>query len=168
MGKKVFLEITSPCTESWEAMTPFEHGRFCDSCSKHVVDFTNMTDNEVLNFFRNQTGTVCGRINTEQVSKPAIKPINKRLRLFLTAFVMVFILCKREFLLAQDTTRDSSFTVPMYQTVITGKVVDEKNQPLDFASVQIFKDQQKVYGAKTDLNGVYKIKGLEPGLYTLK
>jgi hypothetical protein len=51
---------------------------------------------------------------------------------------------------------------------IYGKVLDEKKQGLDFASVTASEGGQIKGGAKTDLNGNYKIKGLAPGRYEVK
>lgn len=51
---------------------------------------------------------------------------------------------------------------------IYGRVVDEKGQPLDFASVQALEGGLTRGGGKTDINGNYKIKPLSPGRYTIK
>ncbi len=51
---------------------------------------------------------------------------------------------------------------------IYGKVVDEKKQPVDFASVQAFEGGILKGGAKTDLNGNYSIKPLAPGTYEIR
>ncbi len=58
--------IPNPCHENWDKMTPDEQGRFCSVCSKTVVDFTRMSDNEVLNYFSNyKNGSICGRIKKQ-------------------------------------------------------------------------------------------------------
>lgn len=55
--------IPNPCHENWDDMNPDDKGRFCSVCSKNVVDFTTMTDEEVLNYFSAHKGEkVCGRI----------------------------------------------------------------------------------------------------------
>jgi hypothetical protein len=51
---------------------------------------------------------------------------------------------------------------------IYGRVTDDKNKPLDFASVQAFEGGILKGGAKTDENGNYRIKPLSPGKYTVK
>ncbi len=51
---------------------------------------------------------------------------------------------------------------------IYGRVTDEKGQALDFATVQAFQGGILKGGAKTDLNGNYSIKPLQPGEYTIK
>lgn len=51
---------------------------------------------------------------------------------------------------------------------IYGRVVDEKGQPLDYASVQALEGGLVRGGNKTDQFGNYKIKPLQPGKYTIK
>lgn len=70
MSKKLQLSIPTPCHENWDAMTPVEKGRFCDSCQKQVVDFSNMSDRQVAEFFKKPTtGSVCGRFMTDQLDR---------------------------------------------------------------------------------------------------
>jgi hypothetical protein len=71
MSKKIQLSVPTPCYENWDAMTPAEKGRFCSSCQKQVMDFSNMADSQVAAFFRKKTtGSVCGRFLTEQLNRP--------------------------------------------------------------------------------------------------
>jgi hypothetical protein len=70
MAKKLQLSIPIPCHENWNAMNPVEKGRFCDSCQKQVVDFSNMSDRQVAEFFKKPTtGSVCGRFMTDQLDR---------------------------------------------------------------------------------------------------
>jgi len=51
-------------------MHPVEKGRFCDSCQKKVVDFSDMSDREIAAFFKKpSTGSVCGRFMTDQLDR---------------------------------------------------------------------------------------------------
>lgn len=71
MAKKIQLTIAEPCHESWDAMTPDAKGKFCGSCQKQVVDFSNMSDRQVAEFFKKpSTGSVCGRFMTDQLDRP--------------------------------------------------------------------------------------------------
>ncbi len=70
MSKKIQLTIPKPCHEDWDAMTPVEKGKFCGSCRKQVVDFSNMSDRQVAEFFRKpSTGSVCGRFMSDQLDR---------------------------------------------------------------------------------------------------
>ena len=71
MAKKIQLTIAEPCHENWDGMTPVEKGKFCGSCQKQVVDFSNMSDRQVAEFFKKpSTGSVCGRFMTDQLDRP--------------------------------------------------------------------------------------------------
>jgi len=70
MAKKLQLQIPIPCHENWENMTPTEKGRFCASCQKQVVDFSNKSDRDIAMFFkRPSTGSVCGRFMEDQLNR---------------------------------------------------------------------------------------------------
>lgn len=51
---------------------------------------------------------------------------------------------------------------------ITGRILDEQGEVLDYASVVAVQDGIVKGGAKTDRNGYYKIKPLSPGMYELR
>ncbi|HMK26616.1 MAG TPA: carboxypeptidase-like regulatory domain-containing protein [Chitinophagaceae bacterium] len=70
MSKKLQLTIPKPCHENWDNMTPVQQGKFCGSCQKQVVDFSNMSDRQVAEFFKKpSTGSVCGRFMTDQLDR---------------------------------------------------------------------------------------------------
>lgn len=70
MKPELYLHIPTPCHEDWDKMTPVQKGKFCGSCNKEVVDFSLMTDAEVLNFFIKSTGNTCGRFYNDQLQRP--------------------------------------------------------------------------------------------------
>jgi hypothetical protein len=69
MLKSVHIQIPKPCHENWNKMTPDEQGRFCGSCKKIVVDFTVMSDKELLDYISNVAGQhTCGRFSNHQLN----------------------------------------------------------------------------------------------------
>lgn len=63
------ISIPQPCHEKWSEMTPNEKGAFCGVCSKTVVDFTTMSDEQVKNYFIDNAGQkTCGRFRNEQLT----------------------------------------------------------------------------------------------------
>lgn len=78
MGKKIQLTIPTPCHENWEAMTPVDKGRFCAACQKQVMDFSNMNDRQVAEFFKKpSTGSVCGRFMPNQLQRDMEIPVKR-------------------------------------------------------------------------------------------
>jgi hypothetical protein len=69
MKESLQIQIPTPCREDWERMDQGEQGRFCQHCQKTVVDFTGMTDAEVLGYF-GAGSHVCGRFLPGQLGRP--------------------------------------------------------------------------------------------------
>lgn len=68
------ISIPKPCHENWSKMTPNEKGRFCQSCSKTVVDFTNMTTDDIQDFIHaNKHQRICGHIKQSQLDTINLK-----------------------------------------------------------------------------------------------
>jgi hypothetical protein len=63
------LTIPEPCSEDWQQMTPVEKGRFCEACSKCVMDFTAFSDEELLQYFAQKPSNVCGRLKKSQLQR---------------------------------------------------------------------------------------------------
>lgn len=68
----VHLSIPEPCHESWDAMTPADSGRHCAACQQVVVDFTQMSDAEVVAFLAQQPHVSCGRFGDDQLDRPLL------------------------------------------------------------------------------------------------
>jgi len=76
MDTKHKITIPKPCHEDWDKMTPNNNGRFCSSCSKTVVDFTNMSPNEIQMYYQ-QHSNVCGRFKNSQLDSLTIQIPNR-------------------------------------------------------------------------------------------
>lgn len=100
------IHIPQPCHEKWDKMTPLENGRFCLSCSKVVVDFTQMSMEEIQNYFINHADReICGTFRQETIElNPKLgsnfvlikylEQINKIAAVILLAFFVLFTSCK--------------------------------------------------------------------------
>lgn len=66
------FSIAAPCHENWNLMIPVDKGRFCTNCEKTVIDFTRMSDSEVLKVMSAAKGTVCGRMTEDQLNRNLI------------------------------------------------------------------------------------------------
>ncbi|MPR32488.1 hypothetical protein [Salmonirosea aquatica] len=74
------LKIASPCAESWDKMRPTDSGRFCAACGKNVIDFTQLSDDQVLAIIEKSSGNLCGRLEESQMNRYLVskaEPSNK-------------------------------------------------------------------------------------------
>jgi hypothetical protein len=69
MAKNIQVHIPEPCHQDWGKMQPEEKGRFCSSCSKTVVDFSLMSDRDVLSWLAGAGGKTCGRFTADQLNR---------------------------------------------------------------------------------------------------
>ncbi|WP_406685093.1 energy transducer TonB [Seonamhaeicola sp. MEBiC1930] len=68
MKKHYSIKIPEPCHENWNAMTPKEKGRHCDSCAKTVIDFTKMSTLDIQDFIhQNKENRICGHFKQTQL-----------------------------------------------------------------------------------------------------
>lgn len=102
MRKSLHLQVPEPCHENWNKMTPNEQGRFCLSCSKTVVDFSMMTDKELLNYFSTASQHVCGRFSDDQLNKD-IKATEHKKRF---SFVYLWNLLLATLLITETNAQD--------------------------------------------------------------
>ena len=58
--EKINIQIDQPCSENFNTFSKTEKGGFCTSCNKSVIDFTKMSDQEVINYLSDQTIKTCG------------------------------------------------------------------------------------------------------------
>jgi len=61
------ISIPQKCHQSWQQMAPNDKGRYCESCCKTVIDFTAMTDGEIIKVLSLKTN-VCGRFEQLQLN----------------------------------------------------------------------------------------------------
>lgn len=72
--KNYKLTIPKPCNENWNEMTSVEKGKFCNSCSKTVVDFTKKSSKEIKDYLTQNKGKrVCGHFYRKQLDSIIIQ-----------------------------------------------------------------------------------------------
>lgn len=81
MKHQISLDITSPCSENYNAFTPTTKGGFCDTCTKEVIDFTTMSAQDTIAYFKNNSSkNTCGRFKSHQLRTYDVQPkTSKRL-----------------------------------------------------------------------------------------
>lgn len=171
MPNKFQINIPEPCHESWNNMTPVEQDRFCNSCQKAVVDFTEMSDAQLITFFKKPTtGSLCGRFNNDQLERDIIVPGKRMpwLKYFLNLLIPAFLISNKarsqgEPRIVGDTvlvdTAKASRSVEncsLNQDVnkIKGRLIDNKGLPIPSGSVII---KGTKIGAATDPKGNFSL-----------
>lgn len=186
MNPKLQLHIPTPCHENWNAMTPQEQGRFCNACAKVVVDFSMMTDKEVLDYMANASSSVCGRMSTEQLAKPLQAYPAARgygWKYMWSLLVGSFLMTARTYAQGKVITQKPKTTqLPPVMRMgavamvnqekktpsirIKGQVIDEVGNPVAFASV-VF--NAVTNGIAADSNGRFIVSlPAYNGNYTIK
>lgn len=62
------INIPQPCNANWSQMKVGISSRYCNSCSKHVIDFRNQSKEEILKrLIENRNTSVCGRFKQSQI-----------------------------------------------------------------------------------------------------
>ena len=92
MQQLTSLHIATPCHEDWNRMTPAGKGKFCASCSKQVVDFTLMSDTQILHFLSQQKSSLCGRFDAGQLARPLVQPTLSKKKSWYLALALPFSL----------------------------------------------------------------------------
>lgn len=150
-------------------MSPVSQGRYCQTCCKPVVDFTNMSDKQVLDVISKAAGQTCGRFTPQQLQRPIVHqqpPVIKPYKLLLSAFIPAFLLsatnAKSQVKGRADTKIESKkFTASQSvedaarkPTTITGIVEDESGSPPAGAGVVIKGTNSR---AVTDSKGAFSM-----------
>lgn len=78
MPNNIQIQVGDPCQQNWNQMTPAEQGRFCQSCSKVVTDFSMMTDRELLHYLTEKNVNLCGRFAGDQLQRVLAPASRKR------------------------------------------------------------------------------------------
>ena len=167
MKNKFTLTIDTPCSEKWEHFTTAAQGAFCNACQKNVIDFTSMSDQEIMRFFKTHPAQTCGRFRAGQLhtytasSQPVSAPRRQLLYVsFLSA--LTFFVSKQGHTQArsekeinkvvqfQDHTEKNISDNP--GRIVKGTVIDEHRKPLPGVSIYL---KGTSVGVSTNLNGQF-------------
>ena len=160
MEQKIQINIPEPCNEGWQNMTPVEKGRFCASCKKTVLDFTYLSDNEIINLV-DKNDNLCGRINISQLNRNLIE--TKRTSNYfgyLATSVLAFLGLGTENVVAQekpiteqtDLKYLNKATDSLAKITITGLVTGNDGALLPGATIVI---KNTSFGVQTDEKSMY-------------
>lgn len=163
--------ISQPCQQSWDEMTPSGNGKHCGCCQKKVIDFSTLTDAEIVNIFRGASQKICGRFNSSQLNRVLDKPAERK-----NAFPAVVLTTLLVMSVPSKSTARPG-VVPLTHAplgmpaglseirlpqpcdtprIITGQLIDSTNKDgLAWATVRI---KGTSYGAATDAAGTFRLR----------
>jgi hypothetical protein len=128
------LQIPTPCHENWDAMRPGEKGRFCASCSKTVIDFTNLADQEMIRILARAGQGACGRFAPDQLNRsltlpePAKKTTWRGWPLILAGLLAAIRLPAQTRPAKQVTTQSLGHPSPIRQQIVSILAQDSINK----------------------------------------
>ncbi|MCG8577728.1 MAG: hypothetical protein MI810_22795, partial [Flavobacteriales bacterium] len=131
MKNSVQIRVNKPCSENFNEFEKTAKGGFCNSCQKEVIDFSQMSNSEVLSFFSLKTKDVCGRFRSSQVQNPISNLLKKGIGI---ASISLMALAISPPLQAQNTTAKVE-VIAQQQYVVKGIVSDDQNYPLPGVNV---------------------------------
>lgn len=166
------INIPKPCHEDWSKMTPQEQGRFCSKCQTCVTDFTEFTDEQLYKFIAEHKGQkLCGRFLSTQLNRPIYLPPQPHSQLYkwiiAAGLALIFTVnpgsntfAKAPFTVTQlsepgnndDTTSNND------SITISGVILDDRNEPLVYATIQVYSDSVLICGTLSDFDGKFSCK----------
>jgi hypothetical protein len=164
MTKELQLGIPKPCSENWSNMSPETNGRFCSSCSKTVLDFTAMADDEILQWIANHHGSACGRFRPDQLNRPMNIPPEKKSHWRYWHYLIAGLLFSSE---VSAQTKPAAPPMGQHDILlgkikampepstdsIRGRVMDTKGNPVSYAMIKY----ERLWGVETDAYGYFSI-----------
>ncbi|MCA8832875.1 carboxypeptidase-like regulatory domain-containing protein [Hymenobacter pini] len=141
-------------------MTPAAQGRYCAACQETVIDFTSMSDPEILAFLKLRPDVSCGRFQRTQLARPLVPlpPASARWRTWVAATASLLAL--REIAAADAAAQQKipDVALPQLARRPDPAVADERTPPAAVDSLHISGTVHSWWGrplshARVTLNG---------------
>ncbi len=171
------INIQNPCHEAWEDFEPTPEGGFCASCQANVINFSDMTESQLVAYFRDLSSEnqhLCGRFRDDQLQK------NYRIEEWFPTFSITDKIIHYEIPLSQFTDHKTQISLPLIQRMhvvrnmtvailtfamieqgygqqkqLSGQIIDATDgSPLHGVSVMVKGTKR---GITSDINGHYQI-----------
>ncbi|TDT46985.1 carboxypeptidase-like protein [Maribacter spongiicola] len=172
MKSTLTIAVNEPCKEKFSNFSKTEKGGFCQSCEKEVIDFTNFSDNELINYLSGGNKKACGMFKASQLKTYETNSLqimnNSMLHkgIAMMSFSLL-ALCATEVkgqetasieppieVVSTDIMGDISYVeVIQKKYTVTGTIVDEANEPLPGVNVVL---KGTTVGTQTDFDGNFE------------
>jgi hypothetical protein len=169
------IELSGPCSQSWENMAGGQRQRYCSNCDRHVHNLAALSHHEIENILLSTGGHLCGRIRLREDGSLLLpEPVNKKPHLAGVALFTIFAvvpgagLAQKSGAIAglqqsgrgadseQGTTRASEETSE--NVSVHGTVTDPSGALVVGAQVEIWSKGSVIALGKTDAGGQFAVK----------
>lgn len=161
--------------QSWEEMAQADNGKFCTSCNKPVIDFSNFTEQQLQDFFSKINGRICGNFRPDQINRTLSVENNNQHKYFIPQLLVSTVLtigltnksvAKEIKVPIVQIQSESLFKTEANQKIIptssadslnyiNGKIIDNNSsEPLPFARIFIKGINNNV---ESDAEGNFKL-----------
>lgn len=159
------LTIPEPCSENWGGMHHNPDGAYCDKCAKSVVDFSQKSDNGIVQFFESNKGTICGRFDDTQLYRILNSTSGKAYRNWaLSALIVGFSVVPCSTSLSSDKgslhkreNNDHCDNIEENKLVVVVRIIDEAGEKVVDAEVYIKSKNDESVLAHTNSGGMFGI-----------
>lgn len=166
------IKLGFTCSQEWEGMEPVSSGRYCQGCQKEVIDFTQLSDQEIIGYFEQKRKLkTCGHFNEDQLkqlNQSLKQPQGASLQQSFTTLVLGTLLTTSSCQTSKDISHSNCKNHKSHYEIvdksihkkdttrseIVGTVVSEDNEPLSDVIIQI---GNTTTGAVSDLDGEFKL-----------
>ncbi len=172
------IQIDNPCAENWNTMTKTDKGKFCAMCEKNVIDFSKLTDNEILKIIESNTNgnkNLCGRFTQTQLNRVLIDTsphTSPKLYQFLAGLLLFSANTSADAKAITEKPKIENFenetnnpiisdndTLPKTKNqtdfTITGKITDAKKEVIPGARI-VVKNNREIVAVSAD-NGEFSL-----------
>ncbi len=97
-----YITLPEPCSAKWSKMGKVEGGRFCDTCTKKVHDFTGWNEQAIIETIEMSEEQICGRfdaktLHIEPIRVPTYFNQFKLTAMIASAIIFIITSCKSKF-----------------------------------------------------------------------
>ncbi len=177
--ERKILSVPEPCSEDWNAMSETEKGRYCAVCDKTLVNFAEMSDEQIAKTIEDKKSKgekVCGHFRNDQLNRPLHTVLQ-----YSRQYISLPVIASGAMLLSSMHIEEgqsrafqhtagaigvpnkihvlgdvAEFDIEQRENVLHGQVLDERGKPAQYASIQAFNNEtiEPVY---TDKHGKFTL-----------
>ncbi|PQJ73427.1 carboxypeptidase-like regulatory domain-containing protein [Polaribacter butkevichii] len=146
------LSIKTPCLEKFDNFTKTNNGGFCNSCNKEVIDFTKMTSQQIIEYFKKPKNGTCGVFNKMQLTSYQEKTLPKN-RWQFRALAGLGLSIISLFPINEMKAQEQKNKTEIHKNTLTNKVVSTEKQEAQIVKGIISDEDGVLPGASIVLKG---------------